>query len=252
MSPPSRGSPEAEAKRTGSLSDEPAAIGRLRFLIVDDHRLFAESLASVLEDRGFEVVGVAASGLEAVAVARATTPDFVLMDLGLPDIDGLTAGRRILRERPDTRILAMTGLKERGLAAAAVRNGFHGYLNKRASLPDLLAAITAESRSYTTMPTELARSMVSRIERGDRRRGPPPDASRLTPREREVLVLLGNGARGREIAHQLGLSPATVRNHIQNILTKLRLHSRLEAVALAPRLGLGVAPGEGSPPGVEG
>jgi DNA-binding NarL/FixJ family response regulator len=199
----------------------------------------AEGLRSALREHGFEVVGIATSGRGAVSAARGTRPDAVLMDIGLPDIDGLTAGERILAEQPDIKLLALTGLEDRVAIRDAIRIGFHGYVMKHASISEVVASIVAVARSQVVLPQRVA-SAVFRPERGGK-----PDGNgdilrkKLTEREREILRLLTQGASGSAIAKRLFLSPNTVRTHVQNILSKLQVHTRLEAVAFATRHGLG-------------
>jgi NarL family two-component system response regulator LiaR len=207
----------------------------IRVLIVDDETLFAEMLASSLESRGVEVVGTAANGRAAVALARAVTPDMVLMDLGLPDIDGLTAGKRILADRPDTKVLAITGLNDAGMVREAIRAGFQGYVMKETSLSELLGSLMAVARTQSVLPREAAQALA-----GMRSKEQDAEllAEQLTARERQILTLLSEGVPGRDLAHHLHLSPNTVRTHIQNICSKLQVHSRLEAVAFAMRHGI--------------
>lgn len=212
----------------------------LRILIVDDHRLFAEGLDSALRDRGLDSLRIAINGREAIAAAEAMEPDLVLMDLALPDLDGLSVGQRILADHPDTRILALSGLDDARLAREALRSGFHGYLLKQASLADLVGAILAVAHSQAVIPQEVAQALMDEDGSDDSDEADPEVllAKQLTRREREILALLASGASGREIAAELYLSPNTVRTHVQNILTKLQVHSRLEAVAFATRHGL--------------
>jgi DNA-binding NarL/FixJ family response regulator len=180
---------------------------------------------------------IATSGKEAIYAARVDRPDTVLMDIGLPDIDGLTAGERILAERPQTRVLALTGLEDRSLVREALESGFQGFLMKHSSLAEIIGAIIASADSQTVIPRDAARALFGT----EAEQMPEEDslmAKTLTRREREILALLAAGASAREIARQLFLSPNTVRTHIQNILTKLQVHSRLEAVAFAIRSGI--------------
>ena len=228
---------EEGSSRSASPAEDPFHPGRLRILIVDDHRLFAGGLASILRGLGMEIVGVATRGLEGMALAKAGHPDLAIVDLSLPDIDGLVVARRIRRELPDTRLMAVTGLEDPGLAGAALRSGFHAYVRKHASLPELLAAINAVSRSLTVVPSELGGFLERPDRDADGAGGLIQDGERLTTRERQILSLLANGGTGRQIADELGLSPTTVRTHIQNIRAKLRLGSRLEATALVAGLG---------------
>lgn len=207
----------------------------IRVLIVDDENLFAEMLASSLRSHGVDVVGIATNGKRAVALARAETPDIVMMDLGLPDIDGLTAGKRILADRPETKLVAVTGLHDAGMVREAIRAGFQGYVMKETSLTELLGSLMAVAQTQSVLPREAAQALAGM-------RSKEQDAKllarQLTAREREILTLLSQGVAGPKLAQQLHLSPNTVRTHIQNICSKLQVHSRLEAVAFAMRHGI--------------
>jgi DNA-binding NarL/FixJ family response regulator len=207
----------------------------IRVLIVDDENLFAEMLATSLRSNGVDVVGVANNGKRAIAMAREETPDIVMMDLGLPDMDGLTAGKRILADRPDTKLVAITGLNDSGMVREAIRAGFQGYVMKETSLSELLGSLMAVAQTQSVLPREAAQTLA-----GMRTREQDAEllARQLTNREREILTLLSQGVPGPKLANLLHLSPNTVRTHIQSILAKLQVHSRLEAVAFAVRHGL--------------
>lgn len=219
----------------GGRARRPDAGGELiRILIVDDHALFAEVLQSALERRRLEVVGAVATGREGVALAQALQPDLVLMDLGLPDMDGLTAGQRILDEVPTTKVVAVTGLADSTTVREALQHGFQGFVMKHASMAELVGAVMAMSRNQTVMPHDAARSLAGT--HGDR--GSADLAGLLTARERQILALLVEGESSQELADRLFLSKSTVRNHVQNIYAKLQVHSRLEVVAFAIKHGL--------------
>lgn len=216
----------------------------IRVLIVDDHLLFAEGMQAILREHGFDVVGIASTGREAVALARSRRPDCIVMDIALPDIDGLTAGGIILEELPDTRIIAMTAIDHPDVVRDALRSGFNGCLLKHASMPDVVGALIASTHSQAVIPMQ-AVSTIMADPAPHQDREWPAVLKQLTPREREVLGLLAEGMSGRDIAERLFLSRNTVRTHIQNILTKLQVHSRLQAAALATRHGIvgGSTPG---------
>jgi DNA-binding NarL/FixJ family response regulator len=198
--------------------------------------MLAESMASVLRDKGVAVVAIARSGREAMIVAGKQRPSVVLMDIGLPDMDGIDAGRKILEQLPGTRLLAITGLESADVVQEAMQNGFHGYLHKHAPSSELIKSIRLVASGQAVIPQDAARRLATRAT------GEPETAasaaSRLTRRELDVLALLVEGADTRHIAERLFLSRNTVRTHVQNILAKLQVHSRLEAASFAVRHGL--------------
>jgi DNA-binding NarL/FixJ family response regulator len=201
----------------------------MRVLVVDDHKLFAEAVQLALEKHGMEVV-IATAPDEGLEAAIRTAPDVVLLDIGLPGRSGLELGREILEQRPDAKIVVVTSFEDQRALQEAVRLGFHGFLTKDTKLPQLVRAITDVVEGQLVVPHRLA----------IRRRNGESDesdllASQLTRREREVLGLLAAGSNSSEIARALLVSPNTVRTHVQSILAKLQVHSRLEAVAFATR-----------------
>jgi len=201
----------------------------MRILVVDDHKLFAEAVQMALEKHGLEVE-VATSADEALDAVVREAPDVVLLDIGLPDRSGLVLGREILEVHPSAKIVIVTSLEDQRALQEAVRFGFHGFLTKDTKLPQLVSAIREVLEGQLVVPHRLATR---------RRNGEPEEvallASQLTRREREVLALLASGANSTEIARALTVSPNTVRTHVQSILAKLQVHSRLEAVAFATR-----------------
>lgn len=205
----------------------------IRVLIVDDHRLFAEAIKLTLEEGGHEVE-IATSGIEAIEAARNETPDVVLMDLGLPDRSGLAVGRDLLEEHPEIKIVVVTSLEDDQAVREAVRSRFHGYLTKHTKLSQFVGAVETAVNGQMVLP----QGSVTRraLGRGDQEA--ELLARQLTPKELEVLRLLAEGANSAEIARRLQISPNTVRTHVQSILAKLQVHSRLEAVAFAARNGL--------------
>jgi DNA-binding NarL/FixJ family response regulator len=204
-------------------------------MIVEDHLLLAESIASVLRDRGVDVVAIARRGREAVALAKQQRPNVVLMDIGLPDMDGIDAGREIMEALPGTRLLAITSLESPDVAQDAMLSGFHGYVRKHEPPSELIRSILSVASGQAVMPLDAARRMA----RGTAQpRSASAAAARLTSRELDVLALLVEGADSERIAQRLFLSRNTVRSHVKNILTKLRVHSRLEAAAYAIRTGI--------------
>jgi DNA-binding NarL/FixJ family response regulator len=201
----------------------------MRVLVVDDHKLFAEAVQLALEKHGMEVV-IATSPDEGLEAAAREAPDVVLLDIGLPGRSGLELGKEILDQRPDAKIVVVTSFEDQRALQEAVRLGFHGFLTKDTKLPQLVRAITDVVEGQLVVPHRLAiRRRNGESEESDLL------ASQLTRREREVLGLLASGSNSSEIARALLVSPNTVRTHVQSILAKLQVHSRLEAVAFATR-----------------
>jgi DNA-binding NarL/FixJ family response regulator len=204
-------------------------VAAIRILIVDDHKLFADAISPSLQRQGIDVVGIATDGSEALEAFRRHLPDGVLIDIGLPDRSGLVVGSEILEERPITVVIAVTALEDPRMVREAARAGFHGFLTKSTNLRQFVHSVRAVLDGEAIFP------------RGD---GPSPIrqtplvAEQLTAREREVLALLSRGATSQTIADALAIAPNTVRTHVQNILSKLQVHSRLEAVAFAVRHGV--------------
>lgn len=205
----------------------------IRVLIVEDHLLLAEGMATVLREHGIDVVGIAQRGREAVALAKRERPNLVLMDIALPDVDGIEAGREIVRRLPGTRLLAISGLESADVVQEAMLNGFHGYLHKHAPTSELINSILLVASDQAVMPQKAAQRLATRAT--DESQSAAFAATRLTKRELDVLALLVDGADSREIAQRLFLSRNTVRTHVQNILAKLQVHSRLEAATYAVR-----------------
>jgi two-component system nitrate/nitrite response regulator NarL len=209
---------------------------RGRVLVVEDRRLFAEGLRSVLKQQGTRRVWTAGTAAEAMTLALAERPDVVLVDVNLPDGSGIDLGSRILGARPGTVVVALADEHERRLADRAMHAGFRGFLTTDMPLTKLLAAMDAVARGRVVIaPTGTSRTMPEAADVEVSADGP---SEQLTVREREVLMLLVQGRSTKEMARRLELSRHTVRTHIQNILSKLGVHSRLEAAAYALLYGL--------------
>jgi two-component system nitrate/nitrite response regulator NarL len=205
-------------------------------LIVDDHQLFAEALGSSLERHGLKVVGTVSNEEEALEAVRRLAPDIVLMDLGLPGRGGTALGAAIVEEMPDTKVVAVTALRDPQAVAEVVRAGFSGYLTKDASVDRLVSSIRAILTGQVVLPGRLARAAAGA--RSPDEQDAHLRAEHLTTREREVLQLLAEGASSQQVAERLSVSSHTVRSHVQNILAKLQVHSRLEAATFAVRYGI--------------
>jgi len=212
----------------------------MRILIVDDHVLFAEAIRLALLDRRIGEVGVASDAEQALeALENADRrPDVILMDVGLLDRSGIELGAEIIGRWPDVRVIALTGQKDRGVLREAMRVGFHGFLTKDAQVSRVVNAINAVQGGEIVVPLALARPVSIRHDDHAALL-----AAQLTDREREVLARLAEGCASEDIAGHLGISRNTVRTHVQSILAKLGVHSRLEAVAFAVRHGVVNAPG---------
>jgi len=194
-------------------------------------------------DDGLDVAGSVRDGAGAIEFLERESVDVVLMDIGLPDRSGLAVARDILERWPDTKVLAVTALDDPRAADDAMRMGFAGYVTKDTSVERFTASVRAVMEGQVVLP----RRLVSGGRQVDMSDGFALLVDQLTPREHEVLALLVQGADGGEIARRLGISRNTVRTHVQSILTKLQVHSRLEAATLAVRHRLVPIPYPGSP-----
>lgn len=208
--------------------------GRIRVLICEDHHVVAQGLAMVLgAESDIEVVGVAGSVAEVRQMVVSRRPQVVLMDYGLPDGDGVSATAAIKASQPDVQVIMLTSYVDEDVLVAAIQAGCTGYVTKHKGADELTAAVRLAADGEALVSPDMLARLLPRLRRGNHGLGWD-----LTPRERQVLDLLATGESKEAIAHRLFLSTNTVRNHIQNILTKLGAHSRLEAVAAAAREGL--------------
>lgn len=211
----------------------------MKILIVDDHVLFREGLVSLLsEQANLTVVGVADTVHEAVSKTVGLKPDVVLMEISLPDGNGVEAIREILTKRPETKIAILTHRTADELFIAAIRSGALGYLPKQMPMAKLLLSLRALERGEVAMSRVMASRLVSEFQKLGRTNGQEVmDLAVLTPREREILEHLGKGASTREIAADLVIAENTVKVHVHNILEKLNLRNRREAAEFARQQG---------------
>jgi DNA-binding NarL/FixJ family response regulator len=213
-------------------------LGGIRVLIADDHALFRRGLNMVLEsEEGIEVVAEAEDGEDACRKAEEFVPDVVLMDVRMPRTSGIEATKAIRDAVPATKILMLTVSDEEEDLYEAIKAGANGYLLKEISIEEVADAIRAvvqgQSLISPSMASKLLNEFNTLVRRSEEKAQYP--APRLTERELEVLKLVATGMSNREIAEQLYISENTVKNHVRNILEKLHLHSRMEAVVYAVR-----------------
>jgi DNA-binding NarL/FixJ family response regulator len=221
----------------------------VRVLLADDQRLVRESLATLLGLlAGIELVGAAADGEEALALASERKPQVVLMDLRMPGIGGIEATRRLREREPEVGVIALTTYADDESVLGALRAGARGYLTKDASSEDIRAAILSVASGAATLDPSVQHHVVAALASGPAPPGAPtgpvggalPDE--LTPREAEVLALIAAGLSNTEIAARLYVSPATVKSHINHAFTKAGLRDRAQAVNYAYRTGLAQPP----------
>ena len=211
----------------------------VRVLVVDDHPIWRDAVARDLEEAGFDVVGTAGDGAKALRIAPATRPTLAVVDLNLPDMTGveLTAGLVALPEPPRVLVLSASGAGDDVLAA--VKAGATGYLVKSAGREELLDAVRRVDAGEAVYTPGLAGLVLGEYRRlSFEERAPAPGTPALTPRETEVLRLVAKGLAYKQIAQRLGISHRTVQNHVQNTLTKLHLHNRVQLVRYAIDRGL--------------
>ncbi len=200
----------------------------INIMLVDDHAVVRSGLGAVLiATDGLCMVGEAGNGQEAVNLCRKLKPDVVLMDLMMPVMDGVTAIKTIHEVQPDVKIIALTSFGERELVEGALKAGASGYLLKTVSAAELVAAIKGAVEGKTSLSPEAAQALVQGLKQ------PRTAATDLTIREQEILTLMVDGLPNHEIAAKLVVSQSTVKFHVSNILSKLEVSTRTEAVALA-------------------
>lgn len=203
---------------------------RIRVMVVDDHTMVRSGLATFLKVYDdLELAGEAASGQAAIELSENLHPDVVLMDMVMPDMDGATATRLLRKQSPSIQVIALTSFKEEILVQSALQAGAIGYLLKDISADELAQAIRAAHAGRSTLSPEAAQALVHAASQ------PPAPGLDLTEREREVLGLMIEGLNNTQIAGRLTISPSTVKSHVSNILAKLGVVGRTEAVTLALR-----------------
>ena len=211
----------------------------IRVLLADDHTLFRKGIRTILEQTpDIEVVGEAANGQEAVAQARELVPDAILMDIKMPIINGIDASKAILQENPHIGIVLVTMFDDPESVFAGMRAGARGYVLKEAEPDELRRAIEAAYRGEVILCPIIARRVLEHFGRDQKLGRPGLPYEELTPRELQVLQMAADGRSNKEIAAELVLSEKTVKNHITNIFSKLKVNDRTQAVLYALRKGL--------------
>jgi DNA-binding NarL/FixJ family response regulator len=207
----------------------------VKILVADDHRLFRGSLKSLLEARGHTVVGEAGDGAQAIELAERLRPDLVLMDLSMPGLNGLEATRRLVAHAPSCRVVILTASTDDAMLFEGIKAGAQGYVPKDIDAEQFFVLLDTAARGEPALTPDLARKVLAELRAPSRRRkGGDPDA--LTEREQAVLDMMVAGkTSNRELAELLGLSENTVKFHVRNILDKLQLHNRAQAVGHALR-----------------
>jgi len=208
--------------------------------MLEDHQILVDSLSLMLRyEADFEFLGSASTISNGQRLIKETTPDVLLLDVGLPDGNGLDLIPEVNRISPETNIIVLTSLSDEATLMRVIDSGISGFVSKNSQLSDLLETIRKAADGEIVMPTSLLVGLLMRLPR-DKAAAYQEEKGweRLTVREQEVLELLASGKSGNEIAEELHIAPLTVRTHIRNLMSKMGVHSRLEAVAFGMKNGL--------------
>jgi len=208
----------------------------MRVLVADDHSLFRDGIASLLEAGGFDVVGQFGDGRAAVEAALRLRPDVVLLDITMPEVTGLEALRQILAEWPEAKVVMLTASDDDDNLIQAGEAGAAGYLLKSLKADEFLDMLRGIENGEAAMTRQTTARLLAGLTRSAHR--PPAPLDALTPQEARLLLLLADGLSNKAIAQAMSLSENTVKYHLKNILQKLNLHNRTEAAAYAIRAGL--------------
>jgi DNA-binding NarL/FixJ family response regulator len=205
-------------------------------MLADDHRMLREGLRRSMSDQGFDVVGEARDGDEAVRLAEELVPEVILMDVTMPEIDGVEATRQIKQSLPQIKIVMLTMHADQEVLASAIRAGASGYLVKDCSTEEIASAVRMAFSGETALSPQLAASMLDEVRKLDQ---PANEEDRIiTRREEEVLQLIADGCSTPEVAERLYISQKTVKNHLASIYQKLDARDRTQAVLQAVRMGI--------------
>jgi len=208
----------------------------IRLMLADDHRMLREGLSRSMSEHGFDVVGEARDGVEAVNMAHSLTPDVVLMDVSMPEMDGVEACRQVRLAVPGTKVVMLTMHADQDVLANAIRAGACGYLVKDCSTEEIADAVRMASNGDTALSPQLAASMLDEVRKLDM--APTREDRVVTKREEEVLQLIADGCSTSEVAEQMYISQKTVKNHLASIYQKLDARDRTQAVLRAVRMGI--------------
>jgi NarL family two-component system response regulator LiaR len=208
--------------------------GSIRVVIVDDHRMFTKALKLLLaSEDGIEIVGEAHSGEDGVRLTKELRPDVLLMDVDLPDVNGIEAVRRLRQGDSEARVLMITAYQEDDIAVRAIEAGACGYVHKTRAPEELVEGIRVAAKGGIVLPSRQMASVLSRLQQHRNKRTHEERLlSQLTPRETEVLTAIASGMSTKEAASFLRISHQTLQKHVKSILAKLQVRSRLEAVTL--------------------
>lgn len=209
----------------------------IRLLLADDHRMLREGLRRSMEAAGFDVIAEAGDGAEAVAIAERLAPDVVLMDVSMPNCDGVEACRQLRELVPDTRVVMLTMHMDQETLSSALRAGAMGYLVKDCTTDEIAEAVRMAARGDTVLSPQLAATLLAEVRRLDQ---PPvqPEEPVITKREEEVLQYIADGCSTPEVAERMYISQKTVKNHLASIYQKLDARDRTQAVLQAVRMGI--------------
>jgi DNA-binding NarL/FixJ family response regulator len=211
----------------------------VRLLLADDHRMLREGLRRSMSEAGFEVVGEATDGVEAVRLAAELLPDVILMDVTMPNCDGVEACRQVKEAGLRSCVVMLTMHADQDVLANAIRAGASGYLTKDCSTREIAEAVRMAAEGETVLSPQLARSMLEEVRRIDEPAGAAEEPDKvISRREEEVLQLIADGCSTPEVAAQLYISQKTVKNHLASIYQKLDARDRTQAVLQAVRMGI--------------
>lgn len=211
----------------------------MRVLLIDDHTLFRLGLKSLLERSGIQVAAAASTGQEGLEIASSVNPDVILLDMRMPDMDGLEVLRQLRSQGIESPITMLTTSNEERDLVESLRNGAQGYLLKDMDPSDLVEALKNIVKGETVVAPQLAGTLARALQSKDDERDETTPLSELTPRELEILAHLAEGQSNKVIARELGITDGTVKLHVKAILRKLKVRSRVEAAVIAVEQGLG-------------